>query len=79
MTKSEFVLKEALAMNPSDRARIAHCLIYSLEEPMDGIDEDIEAAWIRLADQRMDDYENGKTETATWEDIKKKVKQNAAF
>jgi len=44
-TKSEFILSEALSMSPIERARIAHCLIYSLEKPKA---ESVDAQWIQL-------------------------------
>ena len=70
-TKSEFILNEALSMSPAERARIAHCLIYSLEEPKA---ESVDAQWIQLAQKRLEELENGTVQPVFWEEIKQKVR-----
>ncbi|MFZ2630772.1 MAG: addiction module protein [Desulfosalsimonadaceae bacterium] len=71
-TKSEFILNEALSMSPAGRARIAHCLIYSLEEP---ITESVDAQWIQLSQKRLEELESGTVQPVSWEEIKKKVRE----
>lgn len=70
-TKSEFILNEALSMSPAERARIAHYLIHSLEEPSD---ENVDVEWIQLAQKRLAELEDGSVQAASWEEIKKKVR-----
>lgn len=70
-TKSDFLLHEALSMNPNERARMAHCLINSLDHPPD---EDVEEQWIKLAEKRLAELENGVVKPVSWEEIKRKVK-----
>lgn len=67
-TKPEFILSEALTMSPAERDRIAHCLIYSLEEPTA---ESVDALWIQLAQKRLEELENGTVQPVSWEEIKK--------
>lgn len=69
-TKSEFILNEALTMSSAERAGIAHCLIYSLEEP---VSESVDAQWIQLAQKRFEELENGRVQPVFWEKIKKKA------
>ena len=71
-TKSEFILNEALSMSPAERARIAHCLIYSLEEPKA---ESVDTQWIQLAQKRLEELESGTVKPVSWEEIKKKVRE----
>ena len=70
-TKTDFLLNEALSMSPGERARIAHCLIHSLEEPSA---ENVEAEWIELAQKRLEELENGTVQPVSWEEIKKMVR-----
>ncbi len=70
-TKTDFLLSEALSMSPSERARIAHCLISSLEEPAG---QSVDEEWIQLAEKRLSDLENGSVRSVKWEVLKKKIK-----
>jgi len=70
ITKSDFILNEALSMTPSERAKIAHCLIYSLEETNY---ENVDEQWIKLAEKRLAELKNGKVRPLTWEEIKKEL------
>ncbi len=70
-TKSAFVLNEALSMNPAERARIAHCLIQSLEEPFD---QSVDEQWIQLSQKRLEELESGAVQPVSWEQIKKEVR-----
>jgi len=71
-TKSEFILNHALSMSPAERARIAHCLIYSLEEPAEG---NVDEQWIQLAQKRLKELETGKVQPVSWDEIKKMVRE----
>ena len=71
-TKSDFLIAEALSMSPAERARIAHCLISSLDEPKENsVDEE----WIRLAEKRLAELENGNVKPVSWETIKEKIRE----
>jgi hypothetical protein len=69
-TKSEFILSEALSMSPTERARIAHCLIYSLEKPKS---ESVDAQWIQLTHKRCEELVNGTVQPVSWAEIKNKI------
>jgi putative addiction module component (TIGR02574 family) len=70
-TKADFILNEALSMNPAERARIAHCLISSLDMPAE---ENVDEAWLKHAEQRFAEIERGDVTPVSWEDIEKKVR-----
>ncbi len=71
-TKSEFLLGEALSMSPDERARLARCLIQSLEKAPSV--ENIDEQWIRLAQKRLAELEDGSVQPLTWEEIKEEVR-----
>ncbi len=72
MQKTDFLLNEALTMSPSERARLAHCLISSLEEPANS---NVDEQWIKLAEKRLEELEKGDVKSVSWEDVKKKIKE----
>jgi len=69
-TKADFILNEALSMSPAEKAKIAHCLISSLDQPAD---ENVDAQWIKLAQKRMAELENDSVKPVSWESIKQKI------
>ena len=70
MTISQ-VIESAKHLNPSERALVAHCMIYSLETKQDdGVDE----AWVKLAERRYAELMSGKVKSVSWSDIKKEIK-----
>ncbi len=69
--KTESLLNEALSMSPEERARIAHCLIYSLEQPSEN---NVDAEWIALAEKRLAQLENGSVKPVSWDELKKKIR-----
>jgi putative addiction module component (TIGR02574 family) len=70
-SKSEFILNEALTMSPEERARMARCLIQSLETPPD---ETADAKWVELAQKRLVELEAGIVKPVSWDKIKKNVR-----
>jgi putative addiction module component (TIGR02574 family) len=70
--KAGFILNEALSMSAAERAMLAHCLISSLDQPKD---KNVDAEWIRLAQKRLTDLENGSVEPVSWESIKQKARE----
>ncbi|MBA3030883.1 MAG: addiction module protein [Desulfobacteraceae bacterium] len=69
--KSEFILNEALTMSPEERARVARCLIQSLETPSN---ESVDEKWVELAQKRLEELEAGIVKPSSWEKIKKNVR-----
>ena len=65
------VIKKAKHLSRNDRALLAHCLIYSLEERQD---DSVDQAWADLAEKRYEELMSGKVESVSWEEIKKVVK-----
>lgn len=63
------VLEEALALAPTDRARIARELIASLEPA----DEEIEASWADEVRRRIDEIEAGEAELEDWTAVRRKL------
>ncbi|MBU2112320.1 MAG: addiction module protein [Gammaproteobacteria bacterium] len=50
---------------------LAHCLISSLDKTRD---DNINAAWTSLAEQRLSELESGETQGVSWNEIKSKLK-----
>ncbi len=71
-TKSDFLIAEALSMSPAERARMAHCLISSLDQPTE---KNVDDEWIRLAEKRLAELENGNVKPVTWESLKEKIRE----
>lgn len=69
--KLEKVIEEAKALSANDRALLAHCLISSLDKTQD---DNVDAAWTLLAEQRLAELESGEMQGITWDDIKNKLK-----
>ena len=57
-------------MSAAEKARIAHCLISSLDQPAD---ENVDAQWIKLTQKRLAELENGSVKPVSWESIKQKI------
>lgn len=69
--KLEKVIEEAKALSANDRALLAHCLISSLDKTQD---DNVDAAWTSLAEQRLLELESGAAQGISWDDIKNKLK-----
>ena len=64
------VLKDALRLNPADRAKLIDALYISLES--DQI-RAIEDAWAREAESRLDAFDAGKIESEPWNSLREKL------
>lgn len=51
------VIESIKALSADERALVAHCLISSLESKQD---EDVDVAWVELAEKRYLELESGK-------------------
>jgi hypothetical protein len=67
------VIEEALQLAPTDRARVAHQLILSLEE----VEPDAEARWADEIRRRVDEIEAGTAELEDWEVARQKLRSAA--
>lgn len=67
----EQVIEVTKELSANDRALLAHCLISSLEKTQD---DDVDAAWSLVAEQRLDELKTGKVQGISWDEIKTKLK-----
>jgi putative addiction module component (TIGR02574 family) len=73
MTKpTEWVLAEALRLDPDSRAELAAELLASLDGP---IDPDAEAAWELEIERRVAAIEAGTAKLEPWEDVKRRIER----
>jgi putative addiction module component (TIGR02574 family) len=68
--QSEQVLRDALALTPSERAELVEQILASFEFPAR---KDIDAAWAREAEARIDAYERGEIKSAPAEEVFKGI------
>jgi len=64
--QSEQVLRDALALTPTDRAELVEQILASFEFPAR---KDIDAAWAREVEACIDAYERGQIRTTPAEDV----------
>lgn len=70
MSKTNDILKEAIALPPSERALLIDKLLESLDER----DNEIDRLWAIEAENRIDAYDNGKLKSITLDKILEKYK-----
>lgn len=68
----EQVIKATKGFSAHDRALLTHCLISGLETQQD---EGVDAAWLSLAEQWLDELETGKVQGVSWGEIKGQLKR----
>lgn len=64
------ILNKALVLEEKERAWLAHYLIDSLEEIKD---RNVEEEWLRLANKRLNEIEDGKVKPVEWKEIRNKI------
>ena len=64
------LLTSALALTLRERATIAHELLLSLDE---GVDGDAAEAWVAELEQRARDVQSGAVATEDWETVKARL------
>lgn len=69
MADAARIFEEALTLSASERARLAHELIHSLEPE----DADAPAAWSKEVRGRIDEIEVGAAKLADWESVKARL------
>ena len=64
------VIESAKYLTAKEKAMVAHCLIASLETKQD---EEVDQAWVELAQKRFAELISGEVESVSWDKIKKEV------
>ena len=66
----KYVLENIERMTSNEKALAAHCLLSSLEEkPNDNVD----SAWLALAEARSKTLDSGEVKAVSWEQIKSQI------
>ena len=69
---AERILIEAMDLSIKERAAIAGQLIRSLDGPAD---DDVEIAWQKEIQKRIEEIDNGEVELIPWEEIREIARQ----
>ena len=64
--QSEQVLRDALELSPTDRAELVEQILASFEFPAR---RDIDAAWAREAEARLEAYERGEIKSVSADEV----------
>ena len=70
MATPEEILKEAIALRPSDQARLVDHLILNLDKP----DPELDKRWAEEAESRIDAYKSGRLKAVTLDEVLSKYK-----
>ena len=70
MNTADKIFKEALKLNPSEKAQLIDRLISTLEKP----DNEIDDLWRKEAESRIDAYEIGEIKAISLEEVLEKYK-----
>ena len=70
-TKLKPVMENLKKLSADERALVAHCLISSLETQQD---ENVDEAWMELAEKRYAKLVSGAVRPCSWEEVKKEVR-----
>jgi putative addiction module component (TIGR02574 family) len=70
--KMKQVIESIKELSADERAFVAHCLISSLDKIHD---EDVEKAWLDLAEKRYAELESGKVKGVSWDVLKNEIKR----
>ena len=62
--------KEMLRLDPIDRIHMVEHILNSLDKP----DPEIERAWAKESDRRLNEYKKGKVRAVSLEEVKKKLR-----
>jgi putative addiction module component (TIGR02574 family) len=71
MLSVEEILARAMALSSEERARIAHELLRSLDEPAD---DDVEGAWVAEIEKRARAVEDGTAELEDWHEVRDRIR-----
>ena len=70
MDVTDNILKDALTLKPSQKAKLIDKLLSSLDKP----DREIDELWAKEAEARIDAYDRGKIKAIPLEKVLKKYK-----
>jgi putative addiction module component (TIGR02574 family) len=70
MTSTNTILKEALTLKPSQKAKLIDKLLSSLDKP----DKEIDELWAKEAEDRIDAYDRGKIRAISLEKVLEKYR-----
>jgi len=70
MVDTDALFKEALLLEPKERAELIDKLLSSLDK----LDTKVDALWVREAEDRIEAYEQGKMRAVSLEDVLRKYK-----
>ncbi len=70
MSTAMDILKEAIQLDPNEKAKLVDQLITSLDMP----DKDIDKLWAEEAESRLEAYQQGKLKAVSLEDVLSKYK-----
>ena len=70
MSTAKDILKEAIQLNPTEKAKLVDQLITSLDKP----DRDIDKLWAEEAESRLNAYKQGKLKAVSLEEVLSKYK-----
>jgi putative addiction module component (TIGR02574 family) len=70
MNNSDNILREALTLNPSEKAQLIDKLISSLDQS----DREIDELWAKEAEDRIDAYNAGKLKAVSLEKVLQKYR-----
>ena len=65
------ILKSAKRLTNKEKAMLAHCLISSLDSTQE---EDVEEAWVKLAEKRFEELKSGKIDGVSWNQLKNEIR-----
>jgi len=70
MASAREILKEALNLEPSEKAELIDKLLSSLDKP----DRELEELWVQEVESRIDAYEQGKIKVLTLKEVLEKYR-----
>jgi len=70
MPITDNIFKEALTLEPSEKAQLIDKLIHSLDKP----DKEIDELWSKEAEDRIDAYDQGKLKAISLEQVLQKYR-----
>jgi putative addiction module component (TIGR02574 family) len=70
MSTAKDILKEAILLEPVEKAKLVDQLITSLDKP----DEELDKLWAEEAESRLTAYKQGKLKTVSVEEVLSKYK-----
>jgi putative addiction module component (TIGR02574 family) len=73
-TEREQVFRDALELDPQDRAELLTLLIDRLDP---GAESGVEEAWMQEIDRRVDQLDSGTAETVPWDVARARLKRSS--